>query len=118
MWGLWMAETPPDKHDPDRLQRLEARLAEVKKAQTPETRDGMSFSQAEMAWRMVIELVSGLGIGFGIGYGLDVLFGTLPLLMVLFTMLGLVAGVRVMLRTAAEMNEKRAAAEAADEEGR
>ena len=35
-----------------------------------------------LAWRMVIELVAGLGIGFGMGYGLDVLFGTLPVFLV------------------------------------
>ena len=65
-----------------------------------------------MAWRMVIEMVSGLGIGFGIGYGLDALLGTLPWFMVLFTMLGFAAGVRVMLRSAREMNEDRAAEQA------
>lgn len=68
-----------------------------------------------MAWRMVIEMVSGLGIGFGIGYGLDVLLGTMPWMMVLFTLLGLAAGVKVMLRSAKEMNEERAA-DMADEE--
>ena len=61
---------------------------------------------------MVIELVAGLGIGFGIGYGLDVLFGTLPIFMVLFTMLGLAAGVKTMLRSAREIQEKKMAATA------
>jgi len=66
---------------------------------------------------MVIELVSGLGIGFGIGYGLDVLIGTLPLMLVIFTLLGFAAGVRVMLRTAREVEQERQAAEAARKEG-
>ena len=52
---------------------------------------------------MVTELVAGLLIGFGIGYGLDVLLGTTPILLVLFTLLGFAAGVRVMMRTAAEL---------------
>lgn len=56
-----------------------------------------------MAWRMVIELVTGLGVGFGIGYGLDVLFGAMPLFLVLFVLLGFAAGVRVMLGTAREL---------------
>ena len=56
---------------------------------------------------MVIELVAGLGIGFGIGYGLDCLFGTLPIFLVLFTMLGLAAGVKTMLRSAQEIQERR-----------
>lgn len=118
MRGPLMSGAPTDGPDPNRLKTLEERLAKVRKTQEPGGRGMTGFSQADMAWRMVIEMVSGLGIGFGVGYGLDVLFGTMPLLMVVFTMLGLVAGVRVMLRTAAEMNEKRAAAEAAEEEGR
>ena len=113
-----MSENPSEGPDPERLKRLEERLSEVKRSHEPTPRVDEHYSQANMAWRMVIELVSGLGIGFGIGYGLDVLFGTLPLLMVLFTFLGLAAGVRVMLRTAKEMGEERPAADAADEEGR
>jgi ATP synthase protein I len=54
---------------------------------------------------MVIELVSGMAIGFGLGYGLDVLFGTLPIFMIVFTLLGFVAGVRTMLSTAREIQK-------------
>ncbi|MFV0408194.1 MAG: AtpZ/AtpI family protein [Paracoccus sp. (in: a-proteobacteria)] len=61
-----------------------------------------------MAWRIVIELVTGIGIGFGIGFGLDKLFGTMPLFLVLFLLLGLAAGVKVMLGTAEEMQRKAA----------
>ena len=75
------------------------------------------YSQAQLAWRMVIELVAGLGIGFGMGYGLDVLFGTLPIFMVLFTMLGLAAGVKTMLRSAQEIQDKKMAQEADNDEG-
>lgn len=122
-----MTERPSDEPNPERLAALEKRLAELRKDEAPKPAADDKFRMADMAWRMVIELVSGLGIGFGIGYGLDALFGTLPLLMVLFTLLGLAAGVRVMLRTAAEMTKAqaaqaaetaKAAATAADAEGR
>ncbi|MBS0125803.1 AtpZ/AtpI family protein [Thetidibacter halocola] len=63
------------------------------------------YSQAQHAWRMVTELVAGLGIGFGIGYGLDTLLGTTPWLMVLFTLLGIAAGINVMIRTAKEIQK-------------
>jgi len=53
---------------------------------------------------MVIELVAGLGIGFGMGYGLDAVFGTMPFLLVVFTLLGFAAGIKTMMRTAKEMN--------------
>ena len=62
---------------------------------------------------MVIELVAGIVIGFFIGYGLDLLFGTLPIMLVIWTLLGFVAGVRTMMRTAQEVQEK--AANAANE---
>ncbi|MEN8834038.1 AtpZ/AtpI family protein, partial [Pacificibacter sp.] len=58
------------------------------------------FSQANMAWRMVIELVAGLMIGFGMGWGLDKLFGTTPIFIVLMVGFGLAAGVKTMMRTA------------------
>jgi len=73
------------------------------------------YSQAQLAWRMVIELVAGLGIGFGMGYGLDLLFGTLPVFLVLFTLLGLAAGIKTMMRSAEEI-QRRSMAEAAEDD--
>jgi ATP synthase protein I len=60
---------------------------------------------ANMAWRMVIELVAGIAIGFGVGYGLDWLFGTLPIFLILFIGVGLAAGIRTMMRTAEEVQK-------------
>ncbi|MEP2921939.1 AtpZ/AtpI family protein [Sulfitobacter sp.] len=95
---------------------IEARIAAAKGAQNaPKPRMDEHYSGAQMAWRMVIELVAGLGIGFGIGYGLDLFFGTLPIFMVLFVMLGLAAGVKTMLRSAKEMQDENAAKDAAQE---
>lgn len=95
--------------DPDRLKALEEKLAEARKASAPKPRGDEHFSAASQGWRMVIELVSGLGIGFGIGYGLDRLFGTLPIFLVLFTLLGLAAGIRVMMRSATEIQKQQTA---------
>ncbi|MEL0437819.1 AtpZ/AtpI family protein [Phycobacter sp. K97] len=95
-----------------RMAQLEAKLAAARKAQEPKPRVDEHYSLANQAWRMVIELVAGLGIGFGIGYGLDQLFGTLPIFMVLFILLGLAAGVKTMLRTAQEIQDEKLAEEA------
>ena len=92
-----------------RMAQLEARLAAAKQGETPKHHSDEHYSQAHLAWRMVIELVAGLGIGFGIGYGLDSLFGTLPIFLVLFTLLGLAAGVKTMLRSAQEIQDKKVA---------
>lgn len=105
-----------DAPDPDRLKALEERLAAVRGSRAPKPRGDEHFSAASQGWRMVIELVAGLAIGFGIGYGLDSLFGTLPLFLVLFVLLGFAAGVKTMLRTAREIqNGKQAEASASDE---
>ncbi len=90
-----------DPHDPKRLKALDERIASLKKAQEPTSSRGEEhFSQANMAWRMVIELVAGLMIGFGMGWGLDKLFGTTPIFIVLMIGFGLAAGVKTMMRTA------------------
>jgi len=98
-----------DEPDPERLKRLEERIAEVKRATAPEPPKEDHYSQASQGWRMVIELVSGLGIGFVMGYGLDWLFGTLPLFLVILTLAGFAAGVRTMLRTAREIQDGKVA---------
>jgi ATP synthase protein I len=96
--------------DPDRLRALDARLAKLKgKPEAPETDTGKAFSQGEVAWRMVIELVSGMLLGLSIGYGLDYVFGTLPIFLIIFSLLGFAGGVRTMLGTARELAEKDAA---------
>jgi ATP synthase protein I len=93
-----------DEPDPERLRALEARLARVRAAEAPEKgQAGKAFSQGELAWRMVIELVSGMLLGLAIGFGLDWLFNARPIFLVIFVLLGFAAGVRVMLRTAQSM---------------
>ena len=100
----------------ERLAELEARIAAAKGAKEETPHQEEHYSQAQQAWRMVIELVSGLGIGFGIGYGLDAIFGTSPWLMVLFALLGFAAGINVMIRTAKELQTKKLAAQAGEDE--
>jgi ATP synthase protein I len=106
--------------DRARLEALEKRIAEAKKAvDPPRSAEGDKYSQAQLAWRMVIELVAGLAIGFGIGYGLDHLFGTMPIFLVLFIFAGLAAGIKTMLRSAREVEMRRAAKTAEEgEDGR
>lgn len=91
------------------LEQLEARLEAAKKRTAPKPRADKAVDQSHLAWRMVIELVVGLLIGFGIGWGLDWLFGTLPIFLMLFTLLGLAAGIKTMLRSAQEMQDKQLA---------
>lgn len=100
-----MAEGPRlDDREADaaRLRELEGRLSKL--AKKPDADMPMAgYDKAHVAWRMVTEIVAGIFIGAGIGYGLDWLFGTLPIMLILFILLGFVAGIKVMMRTAAEL---------------
>ena len=96
-----------DDPDLDRLRSLEERLAKVTKEPARKaTGTGVGFSQGEVAWRMVLELVTGMVLGLAIGYGLDVLFGTLPIFLVIFALLGFAAGVKTMMGSARQLAEK------------
>lgn len=93
--------------DEQKLQmaQLEARIKAAKPVETRKHHNDEHYSQAHLAWRMVIELVVGLGIGFGIGFGLDSLLGTIPIFLILFTLLGLAAGIKTMLKSAREIQK-------------
>ena len=106
-----------DAPDPNRLSELSERIAAVKKTQEPKPKEQSKVSQAQHAWRMIIELTVGIAIGVGIGYGLDVLFGTIPWFLVLFTLFVFAAGGNVMLKTAKELQEENMADEAKMNEG-
>lgn len=98
-----------DQADAERLKALDARIAAAKAAvEGPRKIAETGHYQAQLAWRMVIELVAGLLIGFGIGYGLDTLFGTMPIFLVLFIFAGLAAGVKTMLQSARQMQDRAA----------
>ena len=85
------------------IEVLSKRLIALKRNKVEEPLLDDHYSQAHFAWRMVIELVAGLAIGFGIGFGLDYLFNSKPLFMILFILLGMAAGINVMLKTAKEI---------------
>ena len=106
--------TNPDEKQ--RLAQLEAKIYSAKAARKSQPKVNSHHSQAHLGWRMVSELVAGLLIGFCIGYGLDSLFGTLPIFLVLFVLLGFAAGVRTMLHSAQELQQSQSAL-ANDEEG-
>lgn len=89
--------------DAERLRVLEERLAQARRDDRIAPPGMDKFAHANQAWRMVIELVAGIAVGVGLGLGLDRLFGTTPFLLVIFILLGFAAGVKTMMRTAAEM---------------
>ena len=107
-WGRGAAGAMEKGDFSERMARLEER---IKSAQTgrkePMSTGASKYTQSSLAWRMVIELVAGMGLGLAIGFGLDALFGTRPLMLVIFALLGFAAGIRTMMRTAAEVRDGR-----------
>lgn len=93
----------PKTNGDNSIASIKEKIESAKAALDPPVPDSGAVGQAHLAWRMVIDLVAGVGLGAAIGYGLDALFGTLPILMAVFTLLGLAAGVNLMLRTAKEV---------------
>lgn len=92
----------------ERLKRLEDRIEKARRVhEPPVSRAGQKFTQSSIAWRMVTELVAGMLLGLGLGWGLDSLFGTRPVFLVIFALLGFAAGIRTMMRTAGEVKEGR-----------
>lgn len=107
-----------DDPEAERLEALRRRLRAREQASRPHHMES-SHSQAQMAWRMVIELVAGLGIGAAMGYGLDWLLGSSPWLLIVFTFLGFAAGVKTVISSGKEMQkayEARAEAPPQDED--
>ena len=56
-------------------------------------------------WRMVVELVTGMVLGLSLGIALDYIVGSEPLFLIVFSLLGFMAGVKTMMATAKKMNE-------------
>jgi ATP synthase protein I len=51
--------------------------------------------------RVGTDLVSGVAVGTAFGYGVDQFFGSLPFGMIIGMLLGLAAGIKLMMETAA-----------------
>ncbi len=93
---------------PDDLDELGQRLDETRKrhAERPQRPPP---SQLGIAGRFATELVAALVVGGGLGWGIDWLAGrfgfhTRPVFLVIFFVLGTVAGIRNVTRAAAEIN--------------
>ena len=95
--------------DADTLrQRLDALGQEIAGAQARHHKASVPAPQGQgaalgQALKLGVELVAGVAVGGFIGWALDRLFGTAPLMMVVFLGLGAAAGIMNVVRTAKRM---------------
>lgn len=104
--------------DQSELRELDQKLtrveAEREKLKNPPEGDRSAMGTA---FRLSSEFVIAIFVGAFIGWHLDGWLGTKPWLLVLFLMLGFGAGIKLVFRSAAEMdNRARKARENADDE--
>ncbi len=86
------------------LDSLEKKIEEAKSNRTGNP--VKSFKVRNDGWRMVIELVVGMLIGVIIGLTLDFFLTTKPIFLIIFTLLGFIAGVKTMMSTAKTINQE------------
>ncbi|MBM3566667.1 MAG: phosphoribosylaminoimidazolecarboxamide formyltransferase [Alphaproteobacteria bacterium] len=95
-----------DDKNPEALRELDARLTKAREGDTlsqdrphdlagppPQTAMGVAF-------RVSVEIISAVAVGVGIGWGIDYLLGSDPWGLVVFTLLGGVAGMLNVYRLA------------------
>ena len=86
-----------------KLDKLERQIEEFK---SKEEKHGPKRLKVQNdGWRMVIELVTGMLLGICLGMALDYIVGSEPIFLIVFSLLGFLAGVKTMMATAKKMNE-------------
>ena len=86
-----------------RLDALEGKLAKAQgRGPSPEEPEARGKAMGQ-ALKLATEMVAGVAVGGFIGWALDRLFGTEPILMVVFLVLGAAAGIMNVIRTAKTM---------------
>ena len=85
------------------LRNLDRKIEEFKS--TKEKNRPKQLKVKNDGWRMVIELVTGMILGVSLGMAIDYMIGSEPIFLIVFSLLGFMAGVKTMIATAKKMNE-------------
>ncbi len=85
------------------LDKLDKQIEEFKSKKEKDSPKRMKVQND--GWRMVVELVTGMLLGLSLGMALDYIIGSEPIFLIVFSLLGFMAGVKTMMATAKKMNE-------------
>jgi len=92
----------------DRLKGFQKRLADARSSiEARDNKTGGRGSAYGFGLRLVADLVVGVLAGFFIGWGLDKLLGTSPWLLLIFTPIGMAAGILNVMRAAQSAEAER-----------
>ena len=100
--------------EPDDLRALGDRINALRRQESAQAKPQAPTS-GEVAIRFATELLSAVLVGAAIGWGLDWLFGTRPILTIVFFIAGAGAGIVNVNRASKEITERTAAAARAAE---
>lgn len=101
-------QEPSPSRESKSLEDIERRLSDAlaREDATPSRRPvGKGGAGLELGMRLAVDLAGGTAIGVGIGWGLDHWLGTKPWMIIVFSILGWVAGVMNVYRTVRGMDE-------------
>ena len=87
----------------ENLDKLDRQIEEFKSKKAKH--DPKRLKVQNDGWRMVVELVTGMLLGVCLGMALDYIVGSEPIFLIVFSLLGFMAGVKTMIATAKKMNE-------------
>ena len=100
-----LEEVGLDERDPDgALSEIETRIQQARAENEPKTEQ--NYSSAGVAFRIGVDLISGVAFGVVVGLALDNWLDTTPWMMILLILLGTAAGIRNVIRTAALETER------------
>lgn len=76
----------------DKYDNLSKKIAKAK-GESPDEAVGKEKAEGySIGWRFASEMIAGLLVGFGLGFYIDDYFGTSPIFLLIFILLGVSAG--------------------------
>lgn len=92
----------PEGDDPEKaLKDLGSRLQDARAERQPVTSGSAEGNMMGLAYRMLADILAGIGVGGYLGWWLDTQFDTQPVLFVFMLFLGMAGGVANSVRSAA-----------------
>lgn len=91
---------------PKDLDDLADKISDARAQNQRDIKRTPAASMVGLAYRLMVEVIAGIGVGAFIGWWLDKWLNTSPIFLLVLLFLGLIAGVMGSVRAAQEMRQK------------